>query len=156
MITSICCSFYDSVPVVYLTDRWALLGNVGSTGVRQIGFQETPIVDLVEPITNCVLKLETPDDIRKVLEEAVFKATNGRNGPVVVDIPDNYQRVHVNPAELEDILSKEEKNPQINLFKDSCGKLLLMLKESSRPIIIGGQGVFLSKLQKNSSNLLSI
>ena len=46
LITGMCCSFYDSVPVIFVTGQVATFRMTGSTGVRQIGFQETPIVEL--------------------------------------------------------------------------------------------------------------
>ena len=48
LITGICCSYYDSVPVLFLTGQASTFRQVGITNTRQIGFQETPIVPMVE------------------------------------------------------------------------------------------------------------
>lgn len=42
LITGICCSYYDSVPTLLITGNASTKRQTGSTGVRQIGFQETP------------------------------------------------------------------------------------------------------------------
>ena len=46
MITGICCSYYDSVPVLYITGQVSTFRFKGDTGVRQYGFQETDIVSM--------------------------------------------------------------------------------------------------------------
>ena len=48
LITGICCSYYDSVPLLVITGQVSTFRMSGQTGVRQIGFQETPIVDIAK------------------------------------------------------------------------------------------------------------
>jgi acetolactate synthase-1/2/3 large subunit len=51
LVTGICSSYYDSVPVLYLTGQVATFRSKGDTGVRQIGFQETDMVSICKTIT---------------------------------------------------------------------------------------------------------
>lgn len=51
MITGVCCAYYDSVPVLYLTGQVATFRLKGDRGIRQLGFQETDTVDMFRPIT---------------------------------------------------------------------------------------------------------
>ena len=51
LITGICGCYYDSVPVIFITGQVSTFRMTNNLGVRQIGFQETPIVDICRPIT---------------------------------------------------------------------------------------------------------
>ncbi len=92
LITGICGSFYDSVPMLCLTGQVSSIRSVGPTGVRQIGFQETPIVDICRPVTKYAVTLKHPEDIAIEIEKCLHFSTTGRTGPTLLDIPDNYQR----------------------------------------------------------------
>ena len=97
MITGICCAYYDSVPVLYITGQVSTFRDKGDTGVRQIGFQETEIIPMVASITNYAVKINDSTRIRYELEKALYLATNGRPGPVLIDLPDNLQREEIEP-----------------------------------------------------------
>jgi acetolactate synthase I/II/III large subunit len=101
MITGICCAYYDSVLVLYITGQVSIFRLKRNSGVRQIGFQETDTVDICRPITKYAALLEDPLKIRYELEKAYYIAKNGRPGPVLIDIPDNLQRENIEPDELE-------------------------------------------------------
>jgi acetolactate synthase-1/2/3 large subunit len=63
LITGLCCSYYDSVPVLAITGQVSTTRMVGETGVRQIGFQETPIVEICKPITKYAVQITDPNMI---------------------------------------------------------------------------------------------
>ena len=71
LITGIAGCYYDSIPAVFVTGQVSTTRMVGPTGVRQVGFQETPIVDMVRPITKGAFAVLDKKDIRRSLEEAV-------------------------------------------------------------------------------------
>ena len=52
LITAICCSWFDSIPVLYITGQVTRFRMKGTLGVRQIGFQETEIISMVKSIIN--------------------------------------------------------------------------------------------------------
>ena len=91
LITGICCSYYDSVPLLLITGQVSTFRMTGNTGVRQIGFQETPITKITEEITKYSVTINDPDNIRYELEKAYYIARSGRPGPVLIDIPDNIE-----------------------------------------------------------------
>jgi acetolactate synthase-1/2/3 large subunit len=95
LVTAIATSYYDSVPVIYITGNVATHRFGEALGVRQYGFQETPIVDMVKKITKYATLVLIPELIDSVLEAAVERATTGRKGPVLIDIPDDIQRADV-------------------------------------------------------------
>ena len=60
MITGVCCAYYDSVPVIFITGQAASHRNRADTGVRQVGFQETPTVEMFRPVTKYAVLVEDP------------------------------------------------------------------------------------------------
>jgi acetolactate synthase I/II/III large subunit len=96
LITAIAASYYDSVPVFYITGNVATFRFGSQFGVRQYGFQETPIVQMVNGITKHAQQLRWEDVDSKrlpdILENLVYIAQEPRKGPVLLDIPDDIQR----------------------------------------------------------------
>lgn len=145
LITGLCCSYYDSVPVMAITGQVNTSRMVGNTGVRQVGFQETPIVEICDPITKYAVQISDPNDILFELEKSFHIATSGRPGPVLIDIPDDLQRVMVDLSLCKRFNPEPSSNPDCfpNL-SDSLEYILKQLLVSERPIIVAGWGVHLS------------
>jgi len=95
LITGIAVSYYDSVPVLYISGQQVRDRLKGNTGVRQIGFQETPIVDIVYPITKYAFTPMHPEDVIPSLIKAIKIAKDRRQGPLLIDIPDDIQRAQI-------------------------------------------------------------
>lgn len=143
LITGIICSWFDSVPVLYLTGQVTTFRLKGDTGVRQMGFQETEIVDMCRPVTKYAVMVTDWRRIRYELEKAIHIARTGRPGPVLVDVPDDLQRLQIDPAELEPF------TPDASTTKPapSAGeldRLIGMLQAAKRPVVILGWGIRLA------------
>jgi acetolactate synthase-1/2/3 large subunit len=153
LITGICCSFYDSIPVLFITGQVSTFRMVGNTGVRQIGFQETPIVDICNSITKSAVTISDPNSILYELEKAIYIARSGRPGPVLIDIPDNLQRARINPSKLVRYIPETSNDlAQVNLIEESIvDKVLNLINDSQRPILIAGWGLHLSGMEKSFS-----
>lgn len=91
LITPISCSYADSEAVLYITGQVTTF-RMSHGSVRQLGFQETPIVEMVRPITKYAKTVMKAEEVIPSLEEAVMWAKEGRKGPVLIDIPDDIQR----------------------------------------------------------------
>ena len=153
MITGICCSFYDSVPVVYITGQVATFRFKSKTGVRQMGFQETDTVAMVKPITKYAVLVEDAQRIRYELEKAVWIARQGRPGPVLVDIPDDLQRSWIDPAELEGFVPGPAPSAA-RLPADMVDRCLTMICAAERPVLILGWGVRLAGAARAALELI--
>lgn len=147
LITGICCSYYDSVPALLITGNASTKRQTGSTGVRQIGFQETPIVEVVKPITKYAVSIQNPNDIVYELKKAIYIAKSGRPGPVLIDVPDDLQREMIDISKLKKFDAPKEQD-LIKTSVNSINEALEMLKGSKRPVIIAGWGIHLSNTQK--------
>jgi acetolactate synthase-1/2/3 large subunit len=152
LITGIAGAFYDSVPVLFITGQVSTSRMVGQTGVRQIGFQETPIVPMVSAITKMAIQLTSPSQIRYELERAFWVMRHGRPGPVLIDIPDDLQREQIIWDQLESYSSPSDSQ----LGPTSRDLLMLeeMLRTSQRPVLIAGWGIHLSKTEDLFRNLV--
>jgi len=155
LLTGICCAYYDSVPVLYITGQVSTFRSNKGTGVRQIGFQETDVVSMFRLVTNYAVQLEDAGRIRYELEKACFLAKQGRPGPVLVDIPDNLQRAEINPAKLAgftSIVKTDTRAQELDRQVDACAK---MLEKARRPVIILGWGVRLSGAVKEAVEFIN-
>ncbi len=150
LITGICCSYYDSVPLLVLTGQVSTFRMTGNTGVRQIGFQETPITSMVEPITKYCVQISDPQRIRYELEKALYISLTNRPGPVLIDIPDNLQREFIEPSSLAGYSypTNQERRSIFPKVKDIYTQFKSLLINSKRPILIAGWGVHLSNTEK--------
>ena len=107
--------------------------NKSTFKVRQVGFQETDIVNISKPITKFSYKISDPKEIRYILEKSYHLATSGRPGPVLIDIPMDLQRKKVNPSSLKSYKPKKIVDHKIN---EKIKSIIKELKKSDKPIII--------------------
>ena len=70
---------------------------MGDQNIRQFGVQEINIIDIVKPITKYAVQILDPNDIQYELEKATLKATEGKPGPVWIDIPLDIQASYIEP-----------------------------------------------------------
>lgn len=139
LITGIAGAFYDSVPVVYITGQVSTSRMKGELQVRQIGFQETPIVKMVEMVTKYAVTVQKAEDLEPELRKAIDISQTGRKGPVLIDIPDNIQRLDYELKGVVDVLEQNFKEtiPQKNVWSEVGAALANSLK----PIIVCGAGI---------------
>lgn len=151
LLTGVCCSFYDSVPLLCLTGQVSTFRLKKDMGVRQLGFQETDVVDIFKPVTKYAVQLREAGKIRYELEKAVHIARSGRPGPVLIDIPDNLQRAEVEPARLEAFIPGKKKPVP---YEKALAQCLQLVQKARRPVIVLGWGVQLSHAGKEAKALV--
>lgn len=140
LITGIGCAYFDSTPTIYITGQVNTFESKQGRAVRQIGFQETDIVEMVKPITKLAFQVTDPNDIRYCLEKAVYTAKSGRGGPVLLDVPMNLQRAEVVVNNLREFNPKEIKM-EIDTSTEvarSIKKAIEIMQKAQRPVIIAG------------------
>ncbi|MBT4376320.1 thiamine pyrophosphate-binding protein [archaeon] len=145
-VTPIANCFYDSVPAIFLT------GQVNSNflrpdkSIRQRGFQETPIVEIVNPVTKYAKLVTDPNSIKYELEKAWFISQDGRPGPVLLDLPIDVQKAEIDPDSLTGFNSTTFKTTfDLNPVDVQIKNYLEDLAKSERPVILVGAGVRHSK-----------
>lgn len=138
LITGITNAYYDSIPTIFITgqvDTYALKGDLK---VRQRGFQETDIVDMVKSVTKYAVRVDSKEKLQDYLEEAYHLATSGRPGPVLLDIPADIQR--------SDIELKKSKDYKVKFFVnvriiEKSNIIIDAIQNSKRPCFLFGSGV---------------
>jgi acetolactate synthase-1/2/3 large subunit len=156
LVTGIACSWFDSVPTIHISGQVNSFelssANKTTKKVRQIGFQETDIVSIVKPITKFAYQLKNPNEIKYVLEKAYYLANEGRPGPVLIDIPMNFQRSKIDLQKI-----KFFKSPKIRSntkVVSQIYKIKKLLNESKRPIMILGGGIRMSGAENELKRFL--
>ncbi len=147
-ITGVCGAWCDSVPCIFISGQVPLELTTDGKTIRQLGVQQINIVELVRSVTKFAVMVKKPELIRHHLEEAVFRAKNGRPGPVWIDIPADIQRAQIEPAEL--ISFCQDSYQETCLDEDSqklIPNVVAMLKMAQRPILIAGHGIRIAGAQ---------
>lgn len=137
LMTGIGDAFFDSVPVIFITGQVNTHEYKYDKPIRQLGFQETNIVDVVKPITKYAKLVDKLEDIPAELEKCYQIATSGRKGPVLLDIPMNIQR------ELLVNLPYTAKSSDVSLSvdKSAVNEVVELVKKAARPLILIGGGI---------------
>ena len=157
LITGIACSWFDSIPAIHITGQvnsYEKQGaQKGTKNTRQVGFQETDIVSITKPITKFSYQIKSPNEIRYILEKASYLAQSGRPGPVVIDIPMNFQKADINEKKLKRFTPPKLNSNKIYL-KRNIKKIISLIKKSSRPVVLLGGGIKIAKVQEKINNFI--
>lgn len=146
LVTGIANAFLDSSPVVAIT------GQVPTHMIGRDAFQEADIVGIVSPITKFAYQIKSVTEIPATFKKAFWVAVDGRQGPVLIDVPKDMQQKEASDLELEEVKinhrpSRREPDP---IKTKEIAKLLC---DSERPLFICGGGVITSVAQ---SELLAL
>lgn len=136
-------AWVDSVPMLVISGQ-ARTDQDTDGRVRQLGNKELNVVDLVKPMTKYAVKVTDPTTIRYHLEKALYLATDGRPGPVWIDLPIDIQGMVVDEEELQRFDPKELDSvatAPISEFHQQIPQVLDLLTQSSRPVILAGSGI---------------
>ena len=144
------CSYYDSIPSLYISGAPVLNSIKKNKKLRQLGFQEMEVMDLVKSITKYSTRISSTKDINYEIEKCIHIAKEGRPGPTLIDLPDDIQRM-----EVVDRIQKSFKPKANNIKKIDISKIEKYIKNSRRPIIIIGNGVKISGSEKKLFNLIN-
>ncbi len=148
LFQGIACSYFDSIPSLYITGAPVLQQLRLNKKIRQIGFQEMEVVDLVKPITKYAVLIKNPKKIKYELEKALYIANTGRKGPVLVDVPDDIQRMNLNFSKLKGFVKPIKKKAISKSFKLKIKRLYSLIMNSKKPTLVIGHGVKLSNCEK--------
>jgi acetolactate synthase-1/2/3 large subunit len=146
-ITGVSAAWIDSVPCLFISGQVKRSDMMTGKGIRQLGIQEVDIVSMVRSITKYAITVMEPTSIRYHLEKALFLAKNGRPGPVWLDIPLDVQGSVIDETALEGFnpVELKEKKTDMSLVKNSVKKIIRLLSNAERPVIIAGDGIKIAK-----------
>jgi len=140
LLTGICCSYYDSIPIIAITGQVSSKALKGDIPTRQLGFQETDVVSIFSAVTKYAVIVKNVSDIKFELEKSYSIATSGRKGPVVLDICEDVLFGYIDEA---DLLGYEPSKVEciLPVRSNIINEVLNCLKCSDRPVLVLGAGV---------------
>ena len=90
-VTGVIGAWIDSIPMVVISGQVESKDMISNSKTRQIGIQEANIKDIIKSITKYSNVLTKNSDIEFELSKAFKIATEGRPGPVWIDVPLDVQ-----------------------------------------------------------------
>jgi acetolactate synthase-1/2/3 large subunit len=157
-ITGIFGAWVESLGVIVISGQVKFETMVRSTGLhlRQLGDQEIDITRIVAPITKYAIMVTDPSTIRFHLEKALFLATDGRPGPVWLDIPTDVQSAMIEESELLGFVPdpRPSRQERIARLGPQIEKIRERLARSDRPVILAGSGIRLAGAEQEFLELV--
>jgi acetolactate synthase-1/2/3 large subunit len=141
LVTGLADAMIDSTPMVCIT------GQVSSHLLGTDAFQETDIIGISTPVTKWNAQITKARDIPTVLAKAFYIARSGRPGPVLIDITKDaqFEEFDFAYAKCDSIRSYV---PIPKTVEGSVEAAAKAINESTKPLIVWGQGVVLGAAEK--------
>jgi acetolactate synthase I/II/III large subunit len=141
LMTGIGSCWFDSVPCLFITGQVNTHELKGKRAIRQQGFQELDIVEVARSITKYAVRVDSVEVLLPELHKALSLSLNGRQGPVLLDIPNNIQRADIPNEIVEKWLNiplAVTADHAIN--ENNLNRLEGLCKGAKRPLICIGGG----------------
>lgn len=151
-ITGVAGAWFDSTPLFVISGqvkRSDLITNQpgAAAGVRQLGVQEISIVPIVSSITKYAITIDDPRMIRFHMEKAAYLASNGRPGPVWIDIPLDVQATMIDPGELTGFDAPPEATRSGSSLEAEVRRVIERLNAAERPMLLAGNGIRMARAE---------
>ncbi len=141
MITGIGDCWFDSVPCLFITGQVNMHELKGDRAIRQQGFQELDIVEVVKSLTKYAVRVESAEALLPELHKALSAALSGRQGPVLLDIPNDVQRTEIPDALVERWLGMPlDITPLPQVSANDLAQIAALCSTAKRPLICVGGG----------------
>ncbi|MSU08587.1 thiamine pyrophosphate-binding protein [Veillonellaceae bacterium WCA-693-APC-5D-A] len=151
-ITGVMGGWLDSIPMFVLSGqvkRETTIWSCPDLHLRQLGDQEFDIINSVQNMTKYAVMVTNPQEIAYHLEKALFLATDGRGGPVWLDIPLDVQGAMIETDELIHFNAAQEKPWHLpDLSDEKVVDIINKIKNAKAPLILAGTGIRLGKAEK--------
>lgn len=142
LITPMADAFQESIPVLFITAH----GNkTANAALRMEDDQEMDTISIVDGITKYAARVNKIEEFVLAVDNACRYALDGRMGPVFLDVHSalwNSELPEMQALERPFHEGAKEQDTRIDEIVD-------VINAAKRPIILVGNGVHLSKVQKN-------
>ncbi|MEY4160588.1 MAG: biosynthetic-type acetolactate synthase large subunit [Pseudomonadota bacterium] len=142
-VTGIADAFMDSIPMVVIT------GQVPTGLIGSDAFQEADTIGITRHCTKHNYLVRDPSQLAAIIDEAFQIATEGRPGPVVIDIPKDVQIASAPFAE-----GTPQRHiryaPQVEGHAADIAKAVELLAHAKAPVFYTGGGVINSGPQASA------
>jgi len=147
LVTPLADAKLDSVPLLAIT------GQVPTSVIGTDAFQETPIVEVCRSVTKHHYLVTDVRDVARVVREAIYVATTGRKGPVLIDMPKNVQLAQTVPDYdvPMDLPGYQFEMPKAS--DQEVEQIAQWIRQSRRPVIYAGGGVIWAEASEELTSL---
>lgn len=134
LMTGLADALLDSVPVV------AIVGQVATDLIGTDAFQEVDTLGLSLACTKHSFLVSTIDELPRIVAEAFFIASEGRPGPVLIDLPKNIQLADASHLSRYELPSQQA----LPYPTQALAQAKQMLAQAQKPMLYVGGGVGMS------------
>jgi len=136
LVTGIANAYLDSVPLIAIT------GNVALSLLGRDSFQEVDIVGITQPVVKHSYIVRDVRELAAVLRSAFVIASQGRKGPVLIDIPKSVQK------DCCEYQGESAALPASSEAAPDLAEALGVIAKCRRPFIYCGGGVLASHAEQ--------
>ncbi len=133
-VTGLTDALLDSIPIICIT------GQVPAHLIGSDAFQEADVVGITRPCTKHNYLIKDPEKLAASMHEAFYVATNGRPGPVVIDIPKNVQFATAEYS-APDNSGHKTYRPQKKGDQQAIRQAVELISKAKRPLLYTGGGI---------------
>lgn len=152
VLTPVAGAWIESLPLFVLSGQVKRPDALRGRPLRQSGVQEVDVVSMVKPITKYAVTIDSPENVRKCFEEAIWHMRTGRPGPVWLDVPLDVQAAPIDPEKLVGFVPPIG-NAKTDLAK-ATNSLVELLSKAKRPLVLAGHGVRISGAAKEFKEIV--
>ena len=142
-ITGIADAFMDSIPLVIIT------GQVPTALIGSDAFQEADTIGISRHCTKHNYLVKDPAELAATIDEAFQIATQGRPGPVLIDIPKDVQIASA-PWHEGPVQRRNRYSPRLEGSTDEITRAVELIAAAKAPIFYTGGGVINSGPQASA------
>ena len=150
-ITGVLSNWADSIPCLVISGQESTTFLDKHAHLRMLGTQGFDVTQSVKNITKYAHCIKDKNDVLYCLEKAHKTCLEGRPGPVWLDIPMNIQSSKVSTNELNVF---EDRSIDGGFYSMGSDKIIELLEEAERPVIMGGHGIQLSGSESKFKDLV--
>ncbi len=143
-LTGVVGGYTDSSPMIVISGHTNLpfVRYQEKTNIRQYGVQGINIGPIVKNVVKYFKTIDDPQTLQQVLETAYETATQGRPGPVWIEVPLDVQKAQV-PVQ-KPVVIQHESLYSLSDVQKAAKAAYEKICNAKRPVLLVGQGVALS------------
>ncbi len=135
LLTGLYGAYMDSIPMIAIT------GQVNVDLIGTMAFQESPITQMAKPVCKAVYLWDNADRTAEWLVDMWDAVTQGKKGPVLLDLPLDVQKKIIEIDIDELVREQAEVLPQPT--KHQVDLAIELLAKAKKPVVVAGGGIIL-------------
>ena len=140
-VTGLATAAMDGIPMV------CVAGQVPSSMIGNDAFQEADTTGITRAVTKHNYLVHSADDLPRIIADAFHIAGTGKPGPVVIDVPKDFQKATTDAVEPEETKLRGYK-PVTAGHPKQITKLANAINKAKKPLLYVGGGVIAGNAAK--------